>query len=218
MAWLQQQPSQSLMGLSGFHIAEHLPFESLQALFQEAMRVLAPAGLLILETPNPENLLVGASYFHLDPSHVKPLPRQLLTFMAEHAGFARVKHLGLQEEAKLQAFDKSVIQEDAQLYLIDVLAGVSPDHAIVAQKASSQVMPEAFEAAWRRHHGVLLHDMAQRYEAQQKNKLSLEIQAQLAHQQEMLENLQAQIDSMMQSKIWRFLNALGRIYKSIVRW
>ena len=215
LAWLQQQPSQSLMGLSGFHIAEHLPFESLQILFQEALRVLAPGGLLILETPNPENLLVGASYFHLDPTHVRPLPRQLLTFMAEHAGFARVKHLGLQEEPRLQV-NASTAQTELQL--IDVLAGVSPDHAIVAQTPTTQAMPQAFEAAWQQHHGVMLHDLAQRYETQQKNKVPPEIQAQLAHQQQMLSNLQAQLNSVLQSKTWRLANALRRIYKSIVRW
>ena len=83
IAWLKAQPSQSLLGVSGFHIAEHLPFEALLSLFHEAQRVLVPGGLLILETPNPENLLVGASYFYLDPTHHRPLPRQLLTFMAE---------------------------------------------------------------------------------------------------------------------------------------
>jgi hypothetical protein len=45
-----------------------------------------------------------------------------------------------------------------------------------------------------------------------------EIQAQLAHQQQMLSNVQAQLNSVLQSKTWRLANALRRIYKSIVRW
>jgi hypothetical protein len=51
--------------------------------------VLQPGGLLIMETPNPENLVVGANTFYLDPSHERPIPPPLLAFAAEHAGFAR---------------------------------------------------------------------------------------------------------------------------------
>ena len=215
--WLQAQPSQSLLGLSGFHIAEHLSFETLQSLFQEAMRVLAPGGLLILETPNPENLLVGASYFYLDPTHQRPLPRQLLIFLAEHAGFARVKHLGLQEEPRLRSQRTHNANVSAtELQLIDVLTGVSPDQAIVAQTKTDQAMPPAFEAAWQQQHGVSLHDLAIQFDMQQKN-VPLDIQAQLAHQQQMLESLQGQLNSMLNSKAWRFANLLRRIYRSIFR-
>ena len=215
LVWLQQQPSHSVLGLSGFHIAEHMPFEVLQTLFQEAMRVLAPGGLLVLETPNPENLLVGASYFYLDPTHQRPLPRQLLTFMAEHAGFARVKHLGLQEDVRLRV--AMAQQGSSDLQLIDVLAGVSPDQAIVAQTHTDQAMPAAFEAAWQQHYGLSLHDLALQFDAQQK-KVPLEIQAQLAHQQHMLDTLQAQLQSILQSKSWRVASWLRQVYRSIVRW
>ena len=50
---LQDLPSQSQVIVSGFHIAEHLPFNTLQEVIKESLRVLRQGGLLILETPNP---------------------------------------------------------------------------------------------------------------------------------------------------------------------
>lgn len=81
--------------VSGFHLAEHLPIESLLILLDEALRVLAPGGFLILETPNPENVLTGACNFYIDPTHERPIPPVALEFMARHAGFADVHLLRL---------------------------------------------------------------------------------------------------------------------------
>ncbi|MCF8212239.1 MAG: class I SAM-dependent methyltransferase, partial [Rhodoferax sp.] len=130
---LQAQPDQSLLAVTGFHIAEHLPFETLQALIAQARRALVPGGLLILETPNPENLLVGSAHFYLDPTHQRPLPSQLLVFLAEHQGFAPVQMLRLQEAPHLAG------QGVPSLY--EVLAGVSPDYAVVAQNPPAPDQP-----------------------------------------------------------------------------
>jgi O-antigen chain-terminating methyltransferase len=146
--------------VSGFHVAEHLPFDALQSLVQEALRVLRPGGLLILETPNPENLVVGSSAFHMDPTHVRPLPPALLAFLAEFAGFAKVATLRLHEG----------IAPHAPVELIDVLAGVSPDYAIVALKgggAPSAALDELLAAK----HGVTLNELAQRYDQRLETRL-----------------------------------------------
>ncbi len=81
--------------VSLIHVAEHLPIGHLVDLLQEARRVLAPGGMLIAETPNPENLLVGAWTFYLDPTHQHPLPARLMSFLAEQAGFTDVRPLML---------------------------------------------------------------------------------------------------------------------------
>ncbi|MGA3683942.1 SAM-dependent methyltransferase, partial [Pseudomonas graminis] len=74
-------PSDSLCVLTGFHIVAHIPFDALKQLVAEANRVLTPGGLLILETPNAENLLVGTQTFSLDPTHEKQIPQMLLEFL-----------------------------------------------------------------------------------------------------------------------------------------
>lgn len=80
IAFLKKLPDASHVVISGFHIVEHIQFIDLQVLVQEALRVLMPGGILILETPNPENIIVGTSSFYLDPTHQRPIPPQLLSF------------------------------------------------------------------------------------------------------------------------------------------
>ncbi|HLV19212.1 MAG TPA: class I SAM-dependent methyltransferase [Pseudomonas sp.] len=88
---LRELPDDSQALVSGFHIAEHLPFDTLYAMVDEARRVLAPGGVLILETPNPENLLVGSHTFYHDPTHRNPLTPTAMTFLLTYHGFGEVE-------------------------------------------------------------------------------------------------------------------------------
>ncbi|MBK1692013.1 class I SAM-dependent methyltransferase [Ectothiorhodospira mobilis] len=81
--------------ITAFHLVEHLPFEAVLQLIDEARRVLVPGGLLLLETPNPENLAVGACHFHTDPTHRHPLVPAMLAFTLTRAGFTGVQTLRL---------------------------------------------------------------------------------------------------------------------------
>lgn len=157
VAYLQSLPSESLTVLSGFHIVEHIPFEALKALVSEANRVLKPGGLLILETPNAENLIVGTQNFYLDPTHERPIPHMLLEFLVKFCGFQRSKLMRLQESPRLV--------DSPSPTLMEVLGGASPDYAIVAQKAPDHVDLSAFDAVFEGSYGVSLADLAQRYEA-----------------------------------------------------
>jgi SAM-dependent methyltransferase len=177
LAHLASLPGGSLLAVTGFHIAEHLPFGTLQSLFAQALRVLVPGGLLILETPNPENLLVGSANFYIDPSHQRPLPSQLLSFLAEHQGFSPVRLLRLQEEERLA--------HGGAASLYDVLANVSPDYAIVAQvpfpRASSSMEHQSqalqLTRAFDMECGVSLTVLASRYDHQLQLQASSLLQA-----------------------------------------
>lgn len=153
---LKELPDESLAVVSGFHIAEHIPFPSLQDLVTEALRVLKPAGLLILETPNAENLVVGTNNFYLDPTHERPIPHLLLGFLTEYAGFARSKLMRLQEPAGLS--------QAADVNLMQVLGGVSPDYGIVAQKSGDTTQTSLFDQAFSKEYGLALGTLAERYE------------------------------------------------------
>jgi O-antigen chain-terminating methyltransferase len=48
---------------------------------------LVPGGLLILETPNPANILTASRWFYLDPTHRNPLPGEMVAMIAEARGF-----------------------------------------------------------------------------------------------------------------------------------
>jgi O-antigen chain-terminating methyltransferase len=155
--YLKSLRMESVAVLSAFHFVEHVPFDALQTLVQEALRVLVPAGLLILETPNPENLKVGACNFYLDPTHQRPIPPLLLSFLPEYHGFARTKVLRLQEAPGLP--------ETSAVSLSEVLLGVSPDYSVVAQKGSEDSQAVArFDAAFGQSYGVNLDLLAMNYD------------------------------------------------------
>jgi O-antigen chain-terminating methyltransferase len=89
VAGLRELPPNSLGAITGMHIIEHLPFKQMIALFDEALRVIKSGGVIIFETPNPENILVGAHTFYSDPSHKNPLPPQMIQYLVEARGFVR---------------------------------------------------------------------------------------------------------------------------------
>ncbi|HEX7044419.1 MAG TPA: class I SAM-dependent methyltransferase [Burkholderiales bacterium] len=148
---------ESVTVVTAFHMIEHLEFDEVRALVREALRVLQPGGLLILETPNPENVVVGCTRFYLDPTHRRPIPPQLLSFLAEYYGYERVKVLRLQEAAELHG-------DNGGVALLDVLGGVSPDYAVVARKRGDERVLAATEAAFAAEHGVTLESLAARYD------------------------------------------------------
>lgn len=87
VSYLMRQDPGSLGAVTGFHIAEHLPFKVMVRLFDAALRALAPGGLMILETPNPANLIVASHTFYMDPTHLNPLPGQMMVMIAQARGF-----------------------------------------------------------------------------------------------------------------------------------
>ncbi|MFA7184608.1 MAG: methyltransferase domain-containing protein, partial [Victivallales bacterium] len=91
--------------ISGFHIVEHLPLKTVIALFDEALRVLKPGGIVIFETPNPENLLVGACGFYTDPTHKRPIPPVTLSYLVEARGFMNVEVLRLNQNPSIHIED-----------------------------------------------------------------------------------------------------------------
>lgn len=185
VTYMKGLTASSLCIVSAFHVAEHLPFEVLQQLVQQALRLLVPGGLLILESPNPENITVGTSSFYLDPTHQRPIPPELLSFLPEHYGFSRCKVLRLQESAHLH--------DASHIGLMDVLGGVSPDYAVVAQKQGVPLLMEALTPAFDTHYGLTLTHLAKRHEqAVDKRLMAIEAKAEQAQEQAMQAEVKAE--------------------------
>lgn len=161
---LRALPDNSVALVSAFHVVEHMPFDIARAVMTEALRVLQPGGLLILETPNPDNLIVGASRFYQDPSHERPIPPELLRFAVEYAGFHRTKLLGLQEPPELR--------NATEVRLFQVLNDVSPDYAVVAQKVAPQEVLSPFDGPYSTKFGISLHTLAERYDALAERRIA----------------------------------------------
>jgi len=161
---LSQQADNSLVLISGFHLAEHLSNADLQTLIQESHRALKPGGLLILETPNTENITVATINFYFDPSHLRPIPAKLLQFLTLHLGFARSKIIGLQESTELRDGKQAPT-------LFQVLNEVSPDYAVIAQKGANAEQLQVFDEAFNKSYGLHLDQLAARYDADIQNRL-----------------------------------------------
>ncbi|TPM49923.1 methyltransferase domain-containing protein [Mesorhizobium sp. B2-2-3] len=128
--YLKGQPDDSAIVISAFHMVEHVPTEYLIELLDECHRVMAKDGLLILETPNPENVSVGAHTFHLDPTHKSPLPPSLLEFLVEQAGFPETAILRLNGEPMIEA---GPIERG-----IHVMFDMARDYACLARKQNGE--------------------------------------------------------------------------------
>lgn len=101
---LADQPDNSLALISAHHLVEHLPFDAVAWIAREAGRVLAPGGVLLFETPHTRNVLVGATTFHTDPTHLKPMPEQVLTVLFDTAGFDPVEVRALNPHERFSEF------------------------------------------------------------------------------------------------------------------
>ncbi len=115
--------------ITAFHVVEHLPLEVLVDMIDECLRVLAPGGVLLFETPNAETMRVGATTFYNDPTHRNPVLPAPLRFILQQRGFIEVEVLAL------HPFEQGLLVEDTDdaRLLNRVLFGPQ-DYAIVARR------------------------------------------------------------------------------------
>jgi SAM-dependent methyltransferase/uncharacterized coiled-coil protein SlyX len=126
---LRTLKDESLSAVTSFHVIEHLEFEVMLEMIDQIIRTLKPGGLLVFETPNPENVLVGSCNFYLDPSHRQPLPSQVMRFLLEARGFINIEVVGL------HPLPSARIEGDTELVnrFNDIFYGPM-DYAIIGRK------------------------------------------------------------------------------------
>lgn len=130
VTYLQGLAPGSVGAITSFHLIEHLPLDRLLAMLDEAHRVLRPHGVLVLETPNPANLVVGACNFYLDPTHRNPLPPELMRFMLEARGFMEVEVLPLHPVAE----DWLAGRDDPAALTINHFIYGAQDYGVIGRK------------------------------------------------------------------------------------
>jgi O-antigen chain-terminating methyltransferase len=128
--YLSSLDSKSYKLITSFHLIEHLqPFTKVLTLIEQSFRVLKSGGVMILETPNPRNILVGGCDFYLDPTHIKPIHPLALKFFVEKVGFVDVK-------AVVVNGDKNSFKEIEQIPFnkIDDYINIARDYAVIGVK------------------------------------------------------------------------------------
>ncbi len=123
--YIKNLDGQSIGVITGFHVIEHLSFRNRIKLFDEAVRVLCPKGMAIFETPNPENLLVGACEFYSDPTHKRPIPPATLQYFMQVRGFQNTFILRINRNGQPSADNQPIEQ----------LLTMGKDYAVIGYKA-----------------------------------------------------------------------------------
>ena len=182
---LKQLQDGSASVVSAFHLVEHLPFDRVKDLVAECHRVLKPGGLLIMETPNPENFMVATHNFYLDPTHLRPIPPDLLAFVPEYFGYESVKILRLQET--------DGVKTHPNLSMLDVLTGASPDYAVVAQKAGHTALKQSLQALFDQAFGISGYALLERQRLQ-ANDIGFKLEKFISKTEKFVAQTQAQLD------------------------
>ena len=116
-----------------FQVAEHLPVSILNEVLNECHRVLRKGGALIVETPNPENMIVGACNFHFDPTHVSKLPPPLLKILVESSGMSRAEIVRMHRYGAID-IDKDGDADTAATKQLAAFFNNFADYAVIAYK------------------------------------------------------------------------------------
>ena len=209
---LKQLQDGSASVVSAFHLVEHLPFDRVKDLVAECHRVLKPGGLLIMETPNPENFMVATHNFYLDPTHLRPIPPDLLAFVPEYLGYESVKILRLQETAG--------VKTHPNLSMLDVLTGASPDYAVVAQKAGHTALKQSLQALFDQAFGISGYALLERQRLQ-ANDFGFKLEKSISKTEILLAQTKAQLDRVeMQLQIspsGTYKGVIGRMFLQFLR-
>ena len=182
---LKQLQDGSASVVSAFHLVEHLPCDRVKDLVAECHRVLKPGGLLIMETPNPENFMVATHNFYLDPTHLRPIPPDLLAFVPEYLGYESVKILRLQETAG--------VKTRPNLSMLDVLTGASPDYAVEAQKAGHTALKQSLQAMFDQAFGISGYALLE-LQRLQANDIGFKLEKFISKTEKFVAQTQAQLD------------------------
>ncbi len=92
---LKDLKKNSLDMITAFHFIEHFAFEDIVKFYDYCYRALKPGGMVIFETPNPENILVSSFFFYTDMTHIRPLVPETMQFVLKDRGFSKVELLRL---------------------------------------------------------------------------------------------------------------------------
>jgi 2-polyprenyl-3-methyl-5-hydroxy-6-metoxy-1,4-benzoquinol methylase len=130
----------SLGGLALIQVVEHLTAQQLVDLVALAARKVRPGGKVIMETVNPQSLMVFARSFYLDPTHVRPVHPAYLEFLFREAGFSEVEldwRSPPREREVLHEVpgdDEATRQLNANIANLNALLFAPQDYAIIATR------------------------------------------------------------------------------------
>ncbi len=114
--------------VSAFHVIEQMSHENIKELLVKSKRILKTDGLLILETPSIDRILVSTKSFHIDPTYLNAIHPDLLDLMIKKSGF---------NNSKYYFINGGKLKKPDHVKLSRVLSGVAQDVVFIASKSKS---------------------------------------------------------------------------------
>ena len=109
--------------ISIFHVVEHLQSDYLDELLSQCKRLLSSEGLLIIETPSIDNLIVSSNRFYLDSTHITHINADQITFRLENLGF---------KSSRPYFINSGPLSNADNMNLTKVFNGISQDLCIIS--------------------------------------------------------------------------------------
>jgi SAM-dependent methyltransferase len=104
---------ESVDGVFLSQVVEHMTPDELIELVGLVYRKMKPGGHVVIETPNPQCLLIFASFFYADLSHVQPIHPETTRFLLLSAGFRDVEIELANPVPRNQRLSRIVVPETA---------------------------------------------------------------------------------------------------------
>lgn len=229
LSFLKNTPDEQYHIISLIHVIEHLKFEYLLELLSEVYRVLKPGGILILETPNIKNPIVGFYNFWLDPTHKRPVHEELIKFMGKKVGFSYIEVMGINAEPL-----------NTETNLADIFFNSAPDISIILLKETekreffhrlTKTVEELKEKASKdleelvREYDKILKNFRENIEIQLRNtEIQLRLQEEgLKYQAELIVGLIERVNvletilmTIYNSKLWHFYRFLSKVKRNLM--
>jgi len=127
--FLRESSEGRFKGIVSFQVIEHLHPESMIHLIHQSFRTLQKGGVLILETVNPDSLFSLMSFWK-DPTHMHPIPSQVLKFYFQMAGFVDIKILFHEDVPKSQ----KLVGNNANTKKLNKILFGPRDYAVIGWK------------------------------------------------------------------------------------
>ena len=120
---LKTLPDNSFSIISLFHVIEHLDFEYIDKLFNECIRLISSEGILLIETPSIDNLIVATNNFYIDETHITPINVNKLIFNLNSSGF---------KSSCSYYINSGPLMDADSLNLTRVLNGIAQDLSVIS--------------------------------------------------------------------------------------
>ena len=135
IAYLSSLPDNSLGGIFSAQVIEHISNEQLVELIRLSRKKLKDGAKLVLETLNPQCLMIYAESFYMDPSHTKPVHPYVVKFIAECEGFIKNEliYMTPSDEKMLLPVDENEKSESSFRTINSLLFG-NREYALIAEK------------------------------------------------------------------------------------